>query len=55
MTGLVQTSSEAIGSWFLSPFWLLVETPSAIRPELASRRAEHNLPYLDVAKYIFDI
>ena len=39
----------------LCPLWLLVGTPSAIRPELASRRAEHNLPYFDGAKYIFDI
>ena len=35
------------------PLWLLVGTPSAIRPELASRRAEHSLPYLDVTIYIF--
>ena len=34
-------------SWF-RPLWLLVGTPSAIRPELASRRAEHSLPYSDV-------
>ena len=39
----------------LCPLWFLVGTPSAIRPELASRRAEHSLPYSDVAKYIFDI
>ena len=39
----------------LCPLWLLVGTPSAIRPELASSRAEHNRPYSDVAKYIFDI
>ena len=32
----------------------LSTTVSAIRPELASRRAEHSLPYSDVAKYIFD-
>ena len=37
------------------PLWLLVGTPSAIRPELASRRAEHSLPYSDVVKYIFHI
>ena len=36
----------------LCPLWLLIGTPSAIRPELASRRAEHSLPYSDVAKYI---
>ena len=40
---------------FLRPLWLLVETPSAIRPELASRRAEHSLPYSDVTIYIFAI
>ena len=34
---------------------LLVWTPSAIRPELISRRAEHILSYSDVAIYIFDI
>ena len=39
----------------LCPLWLLVGTPSAIRPELAFSRAEHSRPYLDVAKYIFDI
>ena len=39
----------------LFPLWLLVGTPSAIRPELVSRRAEHSRPYSDVAKYIFDI
>ena len=39
----------------LCPLWLLVGTPSAIRPELAYSRAEHSRPYLDVAKYIFDI
>ena len=38
----------------LCPLWLLVETPSAIRPELAFSRAEHSRPYSDVAKYIFD-
>ena len=39
----------------LCPLWLLVGTPSAIRPELAFSRAEHSRPNLDVAKYIFDI
>ena len=39
----------------LCPLWLLVGTPSAIIPELAFSRAEHNRPYADVAKYIFDI
>ena len=39
----------------LCPLWLLVGTPSAIRHELASRRAEHSLSYSDVAKYIFDV
>ena len=39
----------------LCPLWLLVGTPSAIRPELAFSRAEHSRPYSDVAKYIFDI
>ena len=38
----------------LCPLWLLVGTPSAIRPELAFSRAEHSRPYSDVAKYIFD-
>ena len=37
----------------LRPLWLLVGTPSAIGPELASRRAEHSLPYSDVTIYIF--
>ena len=37
----------------LCPLWLLVGTPSAIRPELAFRRVEHCLPYSDVAKYIY--
>ena len=37
----------------LRPLRLLVGTPSAIRPELASRRAEHSLSYSDVAIYIF--
>ena len=36
----------------LRPLWLLVGTPSAIRPELASRRAKHSLPYSDVTIYI---
>ena len=39
----------------LRPLWLLVGTPSAIRPQLASRRAEHSLPYSDVTIYIFYI
>ena len=39
----------------LRPLWLLVGTPSAIRLELASRRAEHSLPYSDVTIYIFAI
>ena len=39
----------------LCPLWLLVGTPSAIRPEIASSRVEHSRPYSDVAKYIFDI
>ena len=39
----------------LRPLWLLVGTPSAIRPELAFSRAEHSLPYLDVTLYIFAI
>ena len=39
----------------LRPLWLLVGTPSAIRPELASSRAEHSLPYSDVTIYIFAI
>ena len=33
--------------------WLLVGTPSAIRHDLASRRAEHKLPYSNVTIYIF--
>ena len=39
----------------LRPHWLLVGTPSAIRPELAFSRAEHSLPYSDVTIYIFAI
>ena len=39
----------------LRPLWLLVGTPSAIRPELAFIRAEHSLPYSDVTIYIFAI
>ena len=39
----------------LRPLWLLVGTPSAIRPELAFSRAEHGLPYSDVTIYIFAI
>ena len=35
----------------LRPIWLLVGTPSAIRPELASRLAEHSLSYSDVTIY----
>ena len=35
----------------LRPLWLLVGTPSAIRPELAFSRAEHSLPYSDVNNY----
>ena len=37
----------------LRPLWLLVGTPSAIRPELAFSRAEHSLPYSDVTISIF--
>ena len=39
----------------LRPLWLLVGTPSAIRPELASRQLERGLSYLDVTIYIFAI
>ena len=39
----------------LCPLWLLVGTPSAIRPELAFSRAEHSRHYSDVARYIFAI
>ena len=39
----------------LRPLWLLVGTPSAIRPELAFSRAEHSLPSSDVTIYIFAI
>ena len=39
----------------LRPFWLLVGTPSAIRPELAFNLAEDNLPYSDVTLFIFAI
>ena len=39
----------------LRPLWLLVGTPSAIRPDLAFSRAEHSLPYSDVTIYIFAI
>ena len=35
----------------LRPLWLLVGTPSAIRPEFAFSRAEHSLPYSDVTIY----
>ena len=31
----------------LRPLWLLVGTPSAIRPERTFSRAEHSLPYLE--------
>ena len=54
ITGLVQTSWEATRSWS-SSLWLLVESPSAIRPELASRRMEHGLPNSDITIYIFAI
>ena len=37
----------------IRPLWLLVGTPSAIRPELASRRAEHSLPYSYVTIRIY--
>ena len=37
----------------IRPFWLLVGTPSAIRHELSSRWAEHNLPFSDVNVNIF--
>ena len=39
----------------LGPLWLLVGTPSAIRPELAFSRTEHSLSYSDVTIYIFAI
>ena len=39
----------------LCPLWLLVGTPSAIRPELAFSRAEHSRTFSNVAKYIFDM
>ena len=39
----------------LITIWLLVGIPSAIRPELASSRAEHSLPYSDVTIYNFAI
>ena len=41
----------------LRPIWLLVGTPSVIRPELAFSRAAHSLPYSDVTStiYIFAI
>ena len=54
MTGLVQSFSERQGPDH-PPLWLLVRTPSAIRAELASKRAEHSLSYADVIVYIFDI
>ena len=37
----------------IRPLWLLVGTSSFTKPELASRRAEHSLPYSDVAIYIY--
>ena len=52
MTGLVQTSLEATRSWSSSPLIVRVRTPSAIRPELASRRPEHSLLYSDVAIFL---
>ena len=39
----------------LRPLWLLVGTPSAIRPELAFSRAEHSLSFWDVTINIFAI
>ena len=39
---------------FFNHLWLLAETPSAIRPELASRRVEHSPLYSDVTIFIFD-
>ena len=39
----------------LLPLWLLVGDSFSHIPELASRRAEHSLPYTDVTIYIFDI
>ena len=39
----------------LRPLWLLVGTPSAIRPELAFSRTEHSLPYSDITIYFFTI
>ena len=39
----------------LRPLWLLVGTPSAIRPELAFSLAEQSLHYWDVTIYIFAI
>ena len=54
MTGLSKPPQRRQGP-DLCPLWLLVGTPSAIIPELAFSRAEHNQPYSDVAKYIFDI
>ena len=36
----------------LFPLWLLVGTPSAIRPELAFSRAEHSRPYSDVLQKV---
>ena len=39
----------------LRPLWLLVGTPSAIRPQLASRQAEHSLPIRMPLYIFFDI
>ena len=37
----------------LRPLWQLVGTPSAIRPEPASRQAEYSLSYSDVCRCIY--
>ena len=52
--GLVQTKQRRQGP-DLCPLWLLVGTPSAITPDIASKRAEHSLPISDVTIYIFAI
>ena len=39
----------------LRPLWLLVGIPSAVRPELASRRVEHSLHYSDVTIFFLYI
>ena len=39
----------------LRPLWLLIGTPSAIKPVLAFSRAEHSLPYPNVTIHIFAI